>query len=42
VVPVQVTEQHRASKGLAVQQRAQSLQAGAGVEHQGWRLSRVR
>src|SRR5713101_362148 len=38
VVPVQVTEQDRASKRPAVQKGGQSLQTGDGVEYQGGRL----
>src|ERR1700682_4842257 len=38
VVPMQVTEEDRASKRPPVQQGGQALQAGAGVEHQRWAL----
>src|SRR5439155_12361688 len=34
VVPVQVTEEDGTAKWPAVQQRAQPLQAGAGIEHE--------
>jgi hypothetical protein len=41
VVPVQVTEQHGTLEGSAAQRRRQLLQAGSGIEHQGWRFIAV-